>query len=109
MDESWGNRLRSRSDCVPFPTPGAPTRMTRAAFLSRIVCSQSHVLERVKKARGLELPQNARIAQRAGRAPERAGNAKSHDSTGGTRDNGDLIIERSSKDSWLDVQEKLKL
>ena len=24
----------SRSACVPFPTPGAPTRITRAAFFS---------------------------------------------------------------------------
>jgi len=36
MDESWGNLCSRRSDCVPFPTPGAPTKMTRAAFLSRI-------------------------------------------------------------------------
>lgn len=34
--ESWGKRWRSRSACVPFPTPGAPTRMMRAAFLRRI-------------------------------------------------------------------------
>jgi len=34
MAESWGNLWRSRSACVPFPTPGAPTRIIRAAFLS---------------------------------------------------------------------------
>jgi len=32
--ESWGNRWRSRSACVPFPTPGAPTRIMRAALRS---------------------------------------------------------------------------
>lgn len=37
IDESCGNLCRSRSDCVPFPTPGAPTRMTRAALRRRIL------------------------------------------------------------------------
>jgi hypothetical protein len=37
MEESWGNRCSNRSDWVPFPTPGAPTKMTRAAFRSRMV------------------------------------------------------------------------
>lgn len=32
-----GNRASNRSVCVPFPTPGAPTRMMRAAFLSCLV------------------------------------------------------------------------
>lgn len=34
IDANWGNRARSLSVCVPFPTPGAPTRMTRAALES---------------------------------------------------------------------------
>lgn len=33
-DCSWGKRLSRRSLWVPFPTPGAPTRMMRAARLS---------------------------------------------------------------------------
>ncbi len=37
MEHSCGNRLISRSDCVPFPTPGAPTRITRAARFSFLV------------------------------------------------------------------------
>jgi hypothetical protein len=31
MDARSGNRFMRRSVCVPLPTPGAPTRMTRAA------------------------------------------------------------------------------
>ncbi len=31
--ESWGKRCMRRSACVPFPTPGAPTRIMRAARL----------------------------------------------------------------------------
>jgi len=38
MDDSCGKRRRRRCDCVPFPTPGAPTRMTRAAVRKRIIC-----------------------------------------------------------------------
>lgn len=34
MEARSGNLVRSRSVCVPFPTPGAPIRMIRAAFLS---------------------------------------------------------------------------
>ena len=37
IDCRSGNRPRSRSDCVPFPTPGAPMIRTRAAFLSLIL------------------------------------------------------------------------
>lgn len=37
IEDSCGNLCSSRSDCVPFPTPGAPTRITRAAFRKRIV------------------------------------------------------------------------
>ncbi len=37
IDDNCGNRCRRRSDCVPFPTPGAPMRMTRAALRSRIL------------------------------------------------------------------------
>lgn len=36
MDDNWGKRLIKRSVCVPFPTPGAPTRMIRAARESAI-------------------------------------------------------------------------
>ena len=36
MAESWGKRWRSRSACVPFPTPGAPTRIILAALESFI-------------------------------------------------------------------------
>ena len=32
-EESWGNLFIRRSACVPLPTPGAPTKMTRAARL----------------------------------------------------------------------------
>lgn len=32
MDCSCGNRFSSLSDCVPFPTPGAPIRITLAAL-----------------------------------------------------------------------------
>src|SRR5579862_5838515 len=31
MADSWGNFSKSRFVCVPLPTPGAPTRMIRAA------------------------------------------------------------------------------
>lgn len=34
MDASSGNRVKRRSVWVPLPTPGAPTRIMRAAFLS---------------------------------------------------------------------------
>lgn len=34
MEDSWGKRAISRSDCVPLPTPGAPTSMILAAFFS---------------------------------------------------------------------------
>ena len=37
MADSCGNRCMSRSACVPLPTPGAPTRITRAARLRRLV------------------------------------------------------------------------
>ena len=37
MADSWGNLFKRRSACVPFPTPGAPTNMMRAAFRSFIV------------------------------------------------------------------------
>lgn len=38
MELSWGKRFIRRSVCVPLPTPGAPTRMTRAALArSRII------------------------------------------------------------------------
>lgn len=32
MADNWGNRWSNRSACVPFPTPGAPTSIMRAAF-----------------------------------------------------------------------------
>jgi hypothetical protein len=32
IDASCGNFFIKRSVCVPFPTPGAPTRITRAAL-----------------------------------------------------------------------------
>ena len=35
--ESWGNRFMRRSACVPLPTPGAPTRIIRAARLNSFV------------------------------------------------------------------------
>lgn len=38
IEASWGNLASSRSVWVPFPTPGAPMRIMRAAFLSRLVC-----------------------------------------------------------------------
>lgn len=34
--ESCGKRWSNRSACVPFPTPGAPTRIIRAALESLI-------------------------------------------------------------------------
>lgn len=37
IDASCGNRERSLSVCVPFPTPGAPMRMMRAALVSCFV------------------------------------------------------------------------
>ena len=37
MDESCGNLFIKRSVCVPFPTPGAPTSITRAALESAIL------------------------------------------------------------------------
>lgn len=37
MEANCGKRASSLSDCVPFPTPGAPTRMIRAAFLNCLV------------------------------------------------------------------------
>jgi hypothetical protein len=43
MAESWGKRRRSRSDCVPLPTPGAPMRITRAALL-RLIGARSRGL-----------------------------------------------------------------
>ena len=37
MAESWGKRFMRRSAWVPLPTPGAPTRIMRAARLSSLV------------------------------------------------------------------------
>jgi len=34
MEDSWGKRLSMRSVWVPLPTPGAPTKMMRAALRS---------------------------------------------------------------------------
>lgn len=35
--ESCGKRFIRRSACVPLPTPGAPTRIMRAALLNSLV------------------------------------------------------------------------
>lgn len=37
MAESWGNLFNNLSACVPFPTPGAPIKIMRAAFASLIL------------------------------------------------------------------------
>lgn len=44
MEDNWGKRWIRRSVCVPFPTPGAPTRMIRAAFLSLFVEDMTKVM-----------------------------------------------------------------
>lgn len=41
IEASWGYRLISLSLCVPLPTPGAPTRMIRAAFFSCLVAVEN--------------------------------------------------------------------
>ena len=47
MAESSGKRFIRRSACVPFPTPGAPTKMIRAARLSlEVVIANSFNLKK---------------------------------------------------------------
>jgi hypothetical protein len=51
IEESCGKRWISLSLCVPFPTPGAPTRMTRAAFLSFLAVVVKVIATKIETAR----------------------------------------------------------
>lgn len=54
IDASCGYLLISLSVWVPFPTPGAPTRMIRAAFLNRLVAALAPAIMYSGKSREMQ-------------------------------------------------------